>query len=102
MHKYLEAHERHKAAAAQAYRLFVDHCGGIAPPRVPGMGTAIRLAWRIECGRTIEQAAAREYVYRWHLAVKAPDQCLPVSDRPRDRMPNACVSVFGAPHTIGL
>jgi hypothetical protein len=52
------------------------------PPRVPGMDTLTRLAWRIRCGRTPEEAAVREYVYRWNLANRSP--------------------VFGAPHIIGM
>lgn len=35
--------------------------------RLPGCGTVERLAVRIHHGMTIEQAAAREYAYRWHL-----------------------------------
>ncbi len=72
---------RHGEAAREANRIFVGLCGGRRPPRVPGMDTVIRMAIRIECGRTPEQAAAREYVYRWHLALRSP--------------------VFGIPHTIG-
>jgi len=43
-----------------------------------------------------EEAAAREYLYRWHLAILAPDQCIGHSVR------NPCVSIFGTPHTIGM
>lgn len=65
-------------------------------PRVPGMDTYTRLAIRIHEGRSIEQAAAREYLYRWRLAIKAPDQCIGAGTR------NPCVSGFGAPHPIGM
>lgn len=65
-----------------AYVRFITYCGNVAPCRVPGCDTVIRLAWRIECGKTAEQAAAREYVYRWGLALKSP--------------------IFGVPHTLGL
>ena len=41
-------------------------------PRVPGMDTVIRLAVRIDQGRTIDEAAAREYLYRWNLALISP------------------------------
>lgn len=51
-------------------------------PRVPGMDTVIRLAVRIEFGQSLEQAAAREYCYRWELALRSP--------------------IFGVPHTLGL
>jgi len=99
------AYQAHKPAADAAFALFRRYCNGTVPPRVPGMDTAIRLAYRISLGQTIEDAAAREYLYRWHLAIKAPDQCGAtgrVSYDPRDRNPRACVSIFGAPHTIGM
>lgn len=51
-------------------------------PRVPGMDTALRLAHRLAFGRSVEEAAAREYVYRWNLALRSP--------------------IFGVPHTIGM
>ena len=70
----------HGADARCAYHLFVAYCGE-APPRVPGMDTTIRLATRLANGRTIEQAAAREYLYRWTLALHSP--------------------VFGVPHILG-
>ena len=41
-------------------------------PRVPGMDIVIRLAVRIDQGRTIAEAAAREYLYRWNLALISP------------------------------
>ncbi len=74
--------------------------------RVPGMDTAIRLALRISLGRTIEEAAAKEYVYRWHLAIKATDQVVGSHfDGMRPRRYGggySAVSIFGAPHTIGM
>ena len=73
---------KHGAEAGDAYNVFVRYCGGVAPPRVPGMSTDVRLAIRIENGKTIEESAAREYVYRWSLALQSP--------------------VFGVPHPIGL
>lgn len=81
MNAYLAAFERHKPAARTAMRAFSNMTGNQLP-RVPGMDTIIRLAWRIECGRTIEEASAREYVYRWSLALNSP--------------------VFGVPHALGL
>ena len=91
MSKYIEALDKHRDAALQAFALYRAHCNGAVPSRVPGMDTVIRLAWRIECGRTVEDAAAREYLYRWNLAIKAPDQCA-----------NRASSIFGTPHAIGL
>lgn len=98
------AYEENQDEAEEAYKLFCDYCGGTPPPRVPGMDTRCRLAHRIAWrGLSIVEAAAREYVYRWGLAIKAPDQCGATGriDQ-RDRRPQACVSIFGAPHTIGL
>lgn len=51
-------------------------------PRVPGIATVLRLAVRIDCGRSPEEAAAREYLYRWELALRSP--------------------IFGVPHTLGM
>lgn len=92
----IAAYTAHSEQAREAYAIYKSYCGGVLPPRVPGMDTVIRLAYRISLGRTIQEAAAREYIYRWHLAIKAPDQCIG-SD-----MVNPCCSIFGTPHTIGL
>jgi hypothetical protein len=62
---------------------------------VPGMGTNARLALRLHNGKTPEEALAAEYLYRWHLAVKPFDQCEGATRNP-------AVSIFGAPHTIGM
>lgn len=87
-----------RAAAEQAFELYKAHCGGYPPARVPGMDTVIRMAWRLAHGKTPEQAAAREYLYRWDLAIKAPDQAM----LPHNSTINPAASVFGTPHTIGL
>lgn len=76
-----DAMRDHAFAATASYSAFVALCGK-APPRVPGMDTVIRLAIRIHNGRTIEEAAAAEYLYRWRLALQS--------------------RVFGVPHTLGL
>jgi len=94
MHEFLAAFERYKEEAQRAYEIFLSYY--LNAPRVPGCSTVIRLAWRIKHGATIEESAAREYVYRWELAVKPGDQCLTTTVR------NPCVSVFGTPHTIGM
>lgn len=73
----------HERSALLAYGEFVTMCHGHKLPRVPGMDTVIRLAIRIEQGRSIEEAAGREYFYRWNLALRSP-RC------------------FGVPHTLGL
>ncbi len=46
------------------------------------MDTVYRLALRLYYGRSVQDAAAREYLYRWHLALKS--------------------RVFGVPHTLGM
>ena len=80
MLKYLEAYTRHRHKANRALALLDEMTGPLV--RVPGMTTAIRLAWRIECGRSVEEAAAGEYIYRWSLALNSP--------------------IFGVPHAIGF
>lgn len=96
MNVTMETYRQHADAADMAYDAYEALCGGRAPPRVPGCSTVIRLAVRIAGGATVEQAAAREYLYRWRLAIKAPDQCIDAGTR------NACVSIFGTPHPIGM
>lgn len=81
MNRYLAAYEKHKTAAHDALRQFRALCD-YPVPRVPGMDTVIRLAWRIECGRSVEEAAQREWFYRMSLA----------ADRWR---------VFGSPQLLG-
>lgn len=105
MREAAAAYHAHRDKAFAAFAIYKQYCNGRPPPRVPGMDTVIRLAHRISLGRSIEEAAAREYLYRWHLAIKAPDQCGAtgrISHHPLDRNPQACVSIFGTPHTIGM
>lgn len=96
MNKYLAAHETHKAEARVAFALLNSYYAWPIP-RVPGMDTVIRLSWRIKNGASVEEAAAKEYVYRWHLAVLPADQA--VGDF---NVINPPVSIFGTPHTIGM
>ncbi|MGJ4953103.1 hypothetical protein [Bradyrhizobium sp. HKCCYLS20291] len=91
-----EAFDAHNLSAEVAYSIYRRYCAGSPPARVPGMDTVIRLAVRIAHGKTVEQAAAQEYLYRWRLAIMAPDQCIGSSRR------NPCVSIFGTPHLIGM
>lgn len=86
----------HKADAKTAFDLFDSWCSDGMRRRVPGMGTTERLAIRLYLGKSIEEAAAREYLYRWSLAIKPADQCIGHSVR------NPCCSIFGTPHTIGM
>lgn len=53
------------ALARDAQKLVASYMG--ATPRLPGCGTLERLCVRIADGMTMEEAAAREYVYRWQL-----------------------------------
>lgn len=92
-----EAWPAQKENALLARDLFDSWCSK-RMSRVPGIGTTERLAIRLHLGKTIEQAAAREYIYRWHLAIKAPDQCMLPYNSTRDPV----CSVFGTPHTIGM
>ena len=93
----------HKEGAKAAFDLFDSWCADGMRSRVPGMGTTERLALRLYYGKTVEEAAAAEYVYRWRLAIKAPDQCGATGPHDwSDRNPRACLSIFGAPHLIGM
>ena len=94
----IAAYAMYKLAAHTAFDLYIAHCEHNPPARVPGCDTVARLAHRISCGRTIEEAAAREYLYRWRLAILAPDQCM----LPHNSTMDPCVSIFGTPHTIGM
>lgn len=68
--------------AKASYAAFVGMCGS-KPIRVPGMDTVIRLAIRLHFGGwTVEEAAGREYLYRWKLALMS--------------------RTFGVPHAIGM
>lgn len=59
-----------RVGAETALRLFASYC--LQPMhRIPGCDTAIRLAIRIHQGKSVEEAAAREYSYRWHLFLDA-------------------------------
>ncbi len=97
------AYEKHKVAAAEAYRLFAAMCEH-KQYRIPGMSTVIRLAWKIEHGCTIEEAAAKEYCYRWHLAVRAGDQVTCGSSTVNEQGErNDAASAWGdPPTTIGM
>lgn len=90
-----------QADAKAAFTLFRSYC--TAPvSRVPGMDTVLRLAIRLDAGNSIEQAAAREYIYRWHLVL---NQWVNFAETDRPRSRNSCRSVTGSwqpPHLIGL
>ncbi len=69
--RFVTAYHGHKAEAVAAWEAFKLLCD-YRVPRVPGCDTVIRLAWRIECGNTIEQAAAHEFLYRVNLSMRSP------------------------------
>jgi len=71
----------YRPQAEQAEVILTNWCGRRLE-RAPGMTTVYRLGFRIYSGKTVEEAAGREYLYRWRLALQSP--------------------VFGIPHPIGL
>lgn len=100
MTEIAKIYAEHRADADKAFRLFASYwTAGNKPARVPGMDTPIRMAWRLAHGKTIEEAAAREYVYRWHLAIKPFDQ---IDGATGYVGTGPACSIFGAPHTIGM
>ena len=82
--------------ARAAYALFIEHCGGESPGRVPGCDTIVRLAHRSYHGRDIESNAAREYLYRWNLALDTAKNRWVYRDAPSGPL------AFGQPHLLGL
>ncbi len=72
----------HAERTADACARFRALCEGRVLPKVPGMTTPDRLALRLYYGRNEETAAAREYLYRWRLALAS--------------------SQWGAPHLLGF
>ena len=88
-----QALERHEQGAREAFAIFQTYAPG--SPRVPGMDTVARMAVRLDHGRDVEEAAAREYLYRWNLSLDYH-----ASSRPGRRQ-NVFASHY-APHAIGL
>lgn len=80
--------------ARAAMGIFRSYCAEPLP-RVPGCDTVLRLAVRIYQGRTIEEAAAAEYTYRWQLALGSEINRLESRSRSRG-------NVWGFPHAFGL
>lgn len=56
--------------ARAALAMVKSWCDEGAVSRLPGCGTLERLALRIHRGATVEQAAAKEYAYRWSLPLR--------------------------------
>lgn len=78
----IDAYRLHSEEAAEALSICRAWC---SEPlyAVPGMATAPRLAVRIANGLSVEEAAGREYLYRWNLALTSA-RC------------------FGVPHPLGM
>lgn len=80
------------AAARDAFRQMA------APlPHTGGGDTGSRLAHRLAMGATPDQAAAREYLYRWCLALDSHANA--VRPGPAFRWTGGA---FGVPHALGL
>jgi hypothetical protein len=67
-------------------------------PHIPGCETWLRLAIRIHRGMTGEQAAAREYAYRWSLFLRAFHNHL--ASRSTSRFVHGAMC-YPAPHLLG-
>ena len=78
---FREAWARHEHDARAAYPRFRAMLAWPLPAR-PGMDTHASLALRMFYGKTADEAVAREYLYRWGLALSSP--------------------IFGVPHTLGM
>lgn len=86
-------------AASEARAMVAEWCD---LPKLPAMDTHTRLAVRIYHGRTVEQAAAREYLYRWALPL---NQWINHAETDRPGCRHGCRTATGAwpvPHLIGL
>ena len=93
-----ESAESHGDDANAAYELFSSFVDTL--PRVPGMATVDRLLVRCACGRSIEEAAAKEYLYRWNLALSSHGNWqVSRNTGGRSRWNSGA---FGVPHSLGL
>lgn len=91
-----DAWPKHQSAAEDALKLFRSYCSQ-PMRRIPGMDTVLRIAVRINAGNSIEQAGAREYAYRWHLALN--QWINHAESRSRSR---PVTGAWQAPHIIGM
>jgi hypothetical protein len=83
--------------AMAAHTQFLEYAPNLTGrSRVPGMDTPLRLAVRIHRGKTVEEAASKEYLYRWNLFLASMINHLEAkaSSRP--------YSIWPAPHVWGL
>lgn len=86
-----------RTSAKAALGLFQGYCTQPLP-RIPGCDTGVRLAIRIDRGMSAEEAAAREYAYRWQLFLGAWTNH--VESRSRSRFIHSAMC-FPAPHILG-
>lgn len=83
------------AQARVALGMVQSWCDSVT--RLPGCGTLERLCVRIADGMTVEQAAAREYAYRWHLPLSQWVNHTEARSRSRP-----VTGAWPVPHTIGM
>lgn len=95
MHFAIAAYQKHKEAAHAAARLAGEWMRNM--PRLPGADTAVRCAVRIESGCTVEEAAGREYLYRWSLPL---DQWRNHAEAKARSFP--VTGAWPVPHAIGM
>ena len=80
MHNAMADYYENRQAADLATKLFKRWC--TLPIERGPLPAHIRIGARIAAGATIAEAASREYLYRWNLALRSP--------------------IFGAPHALGM
>lgn len=85
--QFMRAYEALRIDAHATEATFEAYCGR-KMRRVPGMCTVIRLAVRLQNGKSREQAAAAEYLYRWRLVL--------------DAEPRSADALWGVPHALGM
>lgn len=91
------AKPRNREAAGAAFARFVEWSPNLAGrSRVPGMDTVLRMAVRIDVGRSSDEAAGREYLYRWNLFLDAMVNHLESKSSARG------YSIWPAPHLWGM
>lgn len=91
------ANPAHREIAAAAFDLLIEWAPNLAGrSRVPGMDTELRLAVRAARGLAADQAAGREYLYRWQLFLAAMINYLESRSTARG------YSIWPAPHLLGM
>lgn len=70
--------------------------------RLPGCGTLERLALRIHRGATVEEAAAKEYLYRWGLPLNQWVNFAQTDKRGSRHSGRCHTGAWPVPHAISL